>query len=1411
MNINALMRLTVFFLLTSLVCQAQINYSANTLGKVVPYTGYYNYGSNLGYYDQTWDDKTLADIAAGNPAYGVAGVGVKTFRALLNERFLASNDPALGSDAYGWGYNIRVPEFQHYAALGMKDHVIFLAVNVLNADRKDYIRPDHVDNTTYPGCSEKSKIFKNIYEPIWDGGANGTPVNDNNYFALFVYNTVQTYKPYAKFWEIGNEPDYTGSVGSFAQPGQPGNWWDNPPAACDLTNLKAPVFSYIRMLRIAYEVIKYTDPNAYVGTGGIGYPSFLDNLLRYTDNPDGGKVTADYPLKGGAFFDVLSFHEYPQYALSDYVNGGRVYKRHSDAAVAAVAGKKNDLQTVLYKYGYNGNPYPEKNWILTEVNIPRKQYAGSNDIGSDEAQRNFIAKCLVVAQKQAIKQVHIFSLGESTDPASSQYPGTDLMGLHYDLHNKGPLVYDPTTGGNRNSGSYRQQVNQTGIAYKTVSDALFGYSYDAARTAALNLPASVEGAAFQNQAGKYVYGLWAKTTTDQSETASATYSFPTGLGIPASLDRKEWNYSQTGTLTAVGSQNIPLTGSPVFLTGNATTDTQAPTTPTNLASSNITSTGFTLSWTASTDNVGITGYDIYKDGLLYSSATATSATITGLSASTTYSFTVKAKDAAGNVSSASTTLSVSTPAAADTQAPTTPANLASSNVTSTGFTLSWTASTDNVGVTGYDVFQNSTKINTADVTSTSFAVTGLSASTTYSFTVKAKDAAGNVSPASTALSVTTSGGGGAPSLEAGWLLNFGWQYSTPVANYNNLFPAAFPLPNGTAYNNLKRSDGSTSATGFVLTSAISGGGNAGGCSSGAYATAALNSWWRVQNGEVFSAKFTGLNPAKSYNLIFLQSSGSNTALAIYTINGVSKSLAGQNNCTGTATFTDIIPNASGEIAFSLSRNSGYYEAGINVLELQQFGSTATDTQAPTTPTNLASTNVTTTGFTLSWTASTDNVGVTGYDIYKDGLLYSSATATSAIITGLSASTTYSFTVKAKDAAGNMSPASTALSVSTPATADTQAPTAPTNLASSNVTSTSFTLSWTASTDNVGVIGYDVFQNSTKINTADVTSTSFAVTGLSASTTYSFTVKAKDAAGNVSPASTALSVTTSGGGGAPSLEAGWLLNFGWQYSTPVANYNNLFPAAFPLPTGTAYSLIRDNGAASAVQFVITQPVTGGGSSSGNCTGITPYDAAARNSWWRVQNNQVMAFKFTGLSTAKAYSLILFHNSGNNTALATYTANGTSQTLSGQNNCNNTVRFDNLIPNAAGEISLSVSRSSGYYEAGLNLLELRQYSSVGLRTAQVSVKAEAVESEKEDFRFAPNPTDGSVSATYFASAPGSLSIRISNAIGQVVMTRQQSLATGSNQVALDLGRQSAGLYYIEIIHDGKRLIRKVILAR
>jgi chitodextrinase len=187
-------------------------------------------------------------------------------------------------------------------------------------------------------------------------------------------------------------------------------------------------------------------------------------------------------------------------------------------------------------------------------------------------------------------------------------------------------------------------------------------------------------------------------------------------------------------------------------------------------------------------------------------------------------------------------------------------------------------------------------------------------------------------------------------------------------------------------------------------------------------------------------------------------------------------------------------------------------------------SAGNDTTPPTAPTNLTAANVTSTSVFLRWTASTDDRSVVVYQIYAGTTNVGTAPgSTSATISNLKSGTAYVFTVTALDAAGNVSPSSAALSVTTLNAADTVPPSAPTNLTASNVTGTSVTLSWSASTDNVAVTSYTLYSGSAiAATTPGLTA---AVSGLSPGTVYSFTVMAKDAAGNTSSSSSALSVTT----------------------------------------------------------------------------------------------------------------------------------------------------------------------------------------------------------------------------------------------------------------------------------------------
>lgn len=186
----------------------------------------------------------------------------------------------------------------------------------------------------------------------------------------------------------------------------------------------------------------------------------------------------------------------------------------------------------------------------------------------------------------------------------------------------------------------------------------------------------------------------------------------------------------------------------------AVADTQAPTAPSGLVLSGLTCTGATLSWSAATDNVGVAGYDIYHDGQKMVATTGSAlSTPLALTAGANWGLYVNARDAAGNVSQASATLPVAVPQCQlDTQAPTVPTGLRGS-VSGTTASLAWTASTDNVAVTAYDVYRDAAKVgSTAALT---YADSGLSANSSYTYSVAARDAQNNASVRSVGLALTT--------------------------------------------------------------------------------------------------------------------------------------------------------------------------------------------------------------------------------------------------------------------------------------------------------------------------------------------------------------------------------------------------------------------------------------------------------------------------------------------------------------------------------------------------------------------------------------------------------------------------------------------------------------------------------
>jgi fibronectin type 3 domain-containing protein len=216
------------------------------------------------------------------------------------------------------------------------------------------------------------------------------------------------------------------------------------------------------------------------------------------------------------------------------------------------------------------------------------------------------------------------------------------------------------------------------------------------------------------------------------------------------------NGAHTLTAKAYDAAGNTNTASVTFNVSN--TDTTPPTTPTGLSATAATATSVKLSWNASTDSgSGVSKYNVLRNGVVIAQPTGTSYTDNTVVANTAYSYTVQAVDGAGNVSANSNTATVTTPTPPDTTPPTTPANLHAAAPSSSQVTLTWSASTDTggSGLAGYNIYRGSTKLNSALVTTTSYGDGTVLAETTYSYKIEAVDGAGNKSPQTAAVSITT--------------------------------------------------------------------------------------------------------------------------------------------------------------------------------------------------------------------------------------------------------------------------------------------------------------------------------------------------------------------------------------------------------------------------------------------------------------------------------------------------------------------------------------------------------------------------------------------------------------------------------------------------------------------------------
>jgi endonuclease I/chitodextrinase len=424
--------------------------------------------------------------------------------------------------------------------------------------------------------------------------------------------------------------------------------------------------------------------------------------------------------------------------------------------------------------------------------------------------------------------------------------------------------------------------------------------------------------------------------------------------------------------------------------------------------------------------------------------------------------------------------------------------------------------------------------------------------------------------------------------------------------------------------------------------------------------------------------------------------------------------------------------------------------------VQAIWNPTADTVAPTAATNVTVTGTTSSTVSLSWTAGTDNVAVTSYDIYVNGILKTSVSSSNltSTITGLTASTAYSFYVVAKDASVNSSPASnTANGTTTIAIPDTEIPTAPTNLAVTGSSSSTVSLSWTASTDNVGVTSYDVYVNSAFKST--VSGTTAIVNGLTPTTTYSFYVVAKDATSNSSAQSNSVNGTTtviSTSCASESFEniPASASSYGIQTWTGDSGLNWTATDARTDLNVNARAIVVRNGSLSA---------------STSADGIGSLTVTTQQF-------------YTGNSGT--FNLRV---NGNIVGTIPYSTTSVTTTISGIN--------------IAGDVIISITDNSNLNETtksrvAFDDLSWTCFSGLGLETLS-----------QKDFKIYPNPSKGDFNII-FDDTNGKHAVAIFSLLGQKVFEKNNIESSSISVMNLQ-----KGTYLIKVTKDSKSVVKKIVI--
>ncbi|MGA9671669.1 MAG: malectin domain-containing carbohydrate-binding protein [Terracidiphilus sp.] len=724
--------------------------------------------------------------------------------------------------------------------------------------------------------------------------------------------------------------------------------------------------------------------------------------------------------------------------------------------------------------------------------------------------------------------VTIFSNSGIAAPVATGVTFSDLVsvylagsgGVNYTIASDSPGVTD-NAGTTAQSGSYISFVGSwggtnggctavpsvpgkpsgTGTSSSTISVTWGASTAGSSCTVSYNLYRSTTSGFTPGSSNQIASSLTSPSYVDSGLAAATTYYYVVeatdGDGSSSASAQGSGTTTGTGTCSAVSS-------APVGLTATAAS-----------------SSSIGLSWTAVTPpaNCTISSYTVYggttanPTTVVASGVTGTSYTNTGLAASTTYYYTVAAVDADGT-SPVSAQASTKTPAGSCTSVPSAPTGLTATASSSSAIGLSWTAVTPpaNCSISAYSVYGSATSgftpgsgnLLSSTVTGTSYSNTGLSASTTYYYVVEAADAAGNSAASTQAAGTTLPISGPGVSIDAG---------GAAVSN------------SGGGDNSFVADEDFTGGGTYSVTNTIT-------IPSSVATTAAPAAVYQSARQGTVTYTIPGLTAGNSYTVrlhfaeLYFSTAGSRefnvaingtTVLTNFDIYGTAKA-----NYTAVVEQFTATANSSGDIVITLT-NGAKDQPMINGVEV--LGSSTSCGTVPSAPTGLTATTSSSSAIALSWGAVTPpaNCSISSYTVYggttanPTTVIASGVTGSAYSNTGLAASTTYFYVVKAVDADGT-SAASAQAQATTPAASCTTVPSAPTGLTATASSSTAIGLSWTPVTPpaNCSISSYTVYggtaANPTTAIASGVTGTTYSNTGLTASTTYYYVVKAVDADG-----------------------------------------------------------------------------------------------------------------------------------------------------------------------------------------------------------------------------------------------------------------------------------------------------------